>query len=161
MARGRRIVVSADPRGKFVEGYIGAGLTPKPGTCVQPDLTVALKGGRQTWKLYDADLDGGRPKGPYIILIENYLFGQTMETAYAAGDRAMGYIPEHGDELNLLIQNLAGTADDHAAGEILIVDDTTGLFIATTGTPEDEVAQLNEAIVDPIVDTLGWCTWEG
>lgn len=161
MARGNRIVVSADPKGKWVEGFIGAGLTPKPGTIMQIDHTISLKAGRHTWVLYNADADGGRPKGPYIVLCEDWLSGQPGSTgSYTAGARGFGYIPEHGDELNLLVANLAGTADDHTAGEILIVDDGTGLLIATTGSPEDEVAQLNETITDPTSDTLAWCTWQ-
>lgn len=161
MARGNRIVVTAEPKGQFVQGYLGAGLTPKPGTILQKQTATALKGGRETWELYNADADGGRPKGPFIVLIEDYLQGQLASTAYAAGAFAFGYIPLPGDELNLLVANIAGTADDHAVGEMLIVDDTTGLLIATTGTPETEVAQLNEAITDPTADTLAWCTWTG
>ena len=86
--------------------------------------------------------------------------GQTMDTAYAAGDRAFGYIPLPGDELNLLLGDVSGTADDHTKGEILIIDDGTGEFIATTGSPEEEVAQLLETITDPTADTLAWCVWQ-
>lgn len=161
MARGNEIVISPESKGHYVEGIIGAGLTPKPGTIMQLDYSVALKGGRHTWKLYDADADGGRPKGPIIVLREDHLQGRLATTAYAAGERAFGYIPLPGDELNLLVANIAGTGDDHAAGEVLIIDDTTGLMIATTGSPETEVAVLLEAITDPTADTLAWCQWTG
>jgi hypothetical protein len=161
MARGNCIVVSTDPKGRWSEGYIGTGLTPKPGTIMQIDHSVALKGGRHTFVLYNADADGGRPKGAIFVLRENYLLGRPPTEAYAAGDRAFFYTPAPSDELNLLVANLAGTADDHSAGEMLIIDDTTGLMIATTGTPETEVAQLNEDITDPTADTLAWCTWTG
>lgn len=160
MARGSLIVVSPFPKGHFVEGIIGAGLTPKPGTAVQLQPATALQGGRHTWELYNADADGGRPKGPIIILTEDSLQGRPMTTAYAAGERAFGYIPLPGDELNLLLGDVAGTGDDHALGEILIIDDTTGKFIATTGSPEEEVAQLLEAVTDPTTDTLCWCQWQ-
>lgn len=161
--RGTRIIVQTleGSDGPKLEGYIGADLTPKPGTVMQVDHSVALRGGRHTWVLYNADADGGRPKGPFILLTEDRLQGRTAETAYAAGERCFGYVPRAGDELNLRVANLVGTADDHAAGEMLIVDDTTGLFIATTGSPETEVAQLNEAITDPTADTLAWSTWTG
>lgn len=161
MARGARIVVTAEPKGQFVQGYVGAGLTPKPGTCVQVQAATALKGGRETWELYNADADGGRPKGPFIILLEDYLQGKQASEAYAAGDFAFGYVPLPGDELNLLLGDVAGTADDHTKGEMLIVDDTTGKFVATTGTPETEVAQLKETVTDPVADTLAWCVWTG
>lgn len=161
MARGNRIVVTAEPKGQFVQGYIASGQTPKPGTVVQVQTATALKGGRETWELYNADADGGRPKGAFIVLIEDYLQGMLPSVAYAAGSFAFGYIPKQGDELNLLIANLAGTGDDHIAGEMLIVDDTTGLMIATTGSPETEVAQLKESITDPTADTLAHCVWTG
>lgn len=163
MARGNRIVVSAvdGAAAKYVEGNIAAGETPKPGQIVQLQSATALVGGRHTWEIYNADADGGRPKGPYIVLIEDALQGKTVTDAYVAGERAFGLIPKAGDELNLLLLNIAGTADDHTKGEMLIVDDTTGKMIATTGSPETEVAQLLEDVTDPTADTLAWCIWTG
>jgi hypothetical protein len=161
MARGNDIVVSPFPKGHRVEGIIGAGLTPKPGTIMQLQVGTALQGGRHTWELYNADADGGMPKGPFIVLTPDFYQGRTASDAYAAGERAFGYIPMPGDELNLLVANIAGTGDDHTKGEMLIVDDGTGLMIATTGSPETEVAQLLETITDPTADTLAWCVWTG
>lgn len=160
MARGACIVVSPDPKGHWVEGIIKTGETPKPGTIYQIDYSVALQHGRHTWTVYNADADGGRPKSPIIVLCENGR-GGTTDTAYAAGEQARGYIPLPGDELNLLVLNISGTGDDHALGEVLIIDDTTGKMIATTGSPENEVAVLKEAITDPTADTLAWCDWTG
>ena len=159
--RGTKIIVSAEPKGVHVEGIIATGQTPKPGTIMQLDVSVALNNGRHTWKIYDADADSGRPKGPYIVLIEDYLRGKTYDDAYAAGDRAFGFIPYAGDEFNLRLLDIAGTGDDHTKGEMLIVDDTTGKLIATTGTPETEVAVLLETVTDPVADTLAWCQWTG
>lgn len=160
MARGNRILITPD-RATRVEGIIAAGETPKPGQVVQIKAATALQGGRWNWEIYNADADGGNPKGPYIVLEEDFLQGKTAADAYAAGDRAFGFHPHMGCEFNGLLLNIAGTADDHTKGEILIVDDTTGKFIATTGSPEDEVAQLNETITDPAADTLAWMTWQG
>ena len=42
-----------------------------------------------------------------------------------------------------------------------MVDDGTGLIIATTGSPETEVCLLLEAITDPTADTLAWTIWSG
>lgn len=161
MSRGNSIIVSAHPKGRFVEGIIGAGITPKPGTILQLDISEDLQGGRHVLELYNADADGGRPKGPFIVLLEDSLQGKTVSDAYAAGERCRGYIPLPGDELNLLIADINGTADDHTKGEMLIVDDTTGKLIATTGDPETEVAMLLETITDPTADTLAWCQWTG
>jgi hypothetical protein len=161
MARGNCIVVTAEPMGYFEEGYIAAGETPKPGTILQKQSATALKGGRHTYEIYNADQDGGRPKGPFYVLLHDHLQGKTVDDAYAAGDRCFLYVPKAGDELNLLLLNIAGTADDHTKGETLIVDDTTGKLIATTGSPETEVAQLLETVTDPVADTLAWVVWTG
>ena len=159
--RGNEIVVTPEPMGRFMEGYVASGQTIYPGSVAQIDHTADLQGGRHTFKLYDADGDGGRPKGPIYIVL-NEPFGVKIATeAYTSGERIFLYTPLPGDELNLLISNLTGTADDHAEGEMLIIDDTTGEFIATTGTPETECAQLLETITDPTADTLAWCKWTG
>lgn len=161
MARGNGIIVSADPDGVFMEGYIGAGLTPKPGTVMQIDASVALKGGRHTWKLYNTGTDGKRTKGPLIILLDDYLQGKTPSDAYVAGTRCFGYVPKAGEEFNMLLGDVAGTGDDHTLGEVLMVDDTTGKLIVTTGTPLSEPFILLEAITDPVADTLAWVQYGG
>lgn len=162
MARGNCIKISPCTKGHDVEGIIGAGLTPKPGTIMQLQPATSLIGGRHTWELYNADASGGRPKGPFIVLLENAYRGKTVSDAYDAGERAFGYIPVAGDELNLLLADVAGTGDDHTKGEMLIVDDTTGKMVATTGSPETEVAMLLETPpADPTEDYLAWCQWTG
>lgn len=160
MARGNEIIVSSEPRGRFVEGVINTGETPKPGQIVQTDPTQALQSGRFVLKLYNADADGGRPKGAHIVLLHDTLQGKLATDAYAAGDRAFGYVPVMGEEINLLWANVSGTATI-AAGTVGIVDDTTGKIIETTGSPEAEVCLLLEAIVDNTADQLAWCEWTG
>ena len=159
MARGNKIVVNPDARGHYEWGYITT--AEKPGTIMQIDPSVALKAGKHTCVVYDRGADGDQPKGPFAVLDYEPYLGRDAATAYAADDFAKLYFPADGDELNLLVANIAGTADDHALGEILMVDDGTGKLIATTGTPETEVAVLLEAITDPTADTLAWCRWTG
>ncbi len=166
--RGKRTIVTAEPLGYQGEGVVGTGLTFYPGMIVQKDYSVALASGRFTYKVYDADADGGRPKSEIAVVTENLMAkaGKGITDAvtfdsYAAGERFSFYVPLPGDELNLLILNLSGTGDDHAIGEVLIIDDTTGKMIATTGSPETEVAVLQEAITDPTADTQGWVVWTG
>lgn len=163
MAKGNTILINqlGEYHGHFVEGKIAAGETPKPGTIMQYDISEAQVGGRWLIETYNADADGGRPKGPFIVLLEDHTKVDPFTTAYAAGENCVGYVPRAGDELNLLLANIAGTGDDHTKGEMLIVDDTTGKMIATTGSPETEVAMLNETITDPTADQLVWCTWTG
>jgi hypothetical protein len=160
MARGNCIIVSSFPQGHFEGGFISG--TPKPGTILQIDPTVALKSGRHTWVVYNRDADGDRPAGPFGVLCEDSLQGKTVDDAYVSGEFAPRiYMPVAGDELNLLFMNVAGTADDIAAGDIAIVDDGTGKVIKTTGTVETEVAVFLEAYVDPTADRLLWCKWSG
>ena len=160
MSQGNRICLTpafAIP----VEGIINAAETPKPGTIMQYDPSQTRVGGRLVWKAYSRDADGNRPKGPFVVLTEDIYQGRTMSDAYAAGERCFGVIPLPGCELNLLFGNAAGTADDVVAGELLIVDSGTGKLVPTTGSPETEVAQANEALTDPTADALLWCNWTG
>lgn len=163
MARGNEIIVSANPRGVFMEGAIGTGLTPKPGTIMQIDPSVSLVGGRHTFVLYNADADGGRPKGPLYVLLEDSLQGKTTTDAYAAGERGRFYTPVAGEELNLLLtdENTGTSDNDVAIGTTLIIDDGTGKMIATTGSPETEVAMTLEAVSNMSADQLVWCAWTG
>jgi hypothetical protein len=163
MARGKSIIVTADPKGQIDEGYVGSGVTLYPGMIVQRDLAVALKGGRWTYVPYNRDADGNIPAGSYWVVTERLqaMIGRTFSDSIAAGDRIQVYSPRAGEEINLLIENLAGTGDDHSIGEMLMPNDGTGKLIATTGTPESECARLQEAIVDPTADTLAFCEWTG
>ena len=160
MSLGNRIVLTPD-RGVDVEGYLASGETLYPGMCVQIDATQALQGNRLAWKIYDRDADGDHPVGPYIIVKEDILQGKSVSDAYAtaAGTQLFGFIPWAGCELNLLLKDISGTGDDHPAGEILMVDDGTGKFIVTTGSPESEPALLLETVTDPVADTLAHCIW--
>lgn len=159
MARGNEIIVSANPRGVFMEGTIAT--AEKPGTVMQIDPTVALKNGRHTFKVFTRGADGDHPLGPIFVLLADNLQGKTAGDAYAVGDRCFLYAPLPGEELNMLLLNIAGTADDHALGELLMVDNGTGKLIATTGTPECEPFVLLEAVTDPVADTLAWTMFSG
>ena len=155
MARGNAIIVTSDPQGMFMEGYSSGG-TLYPGTVLQIDPTVALNNGRHTYKAYQPGADGENPLGPIWVLLFDGKIGQTAVDAIAAGSRITVYSPRSGEELNMLVANLAGTADDHTKGEKLMIDTGTGKLIATTGTPENENFVLLETITDPTADTLAW-----
>lgn len=163
MARGNRTVITSPPGGLHTEGIVKAGQTFFPGMIVTRDPSVALVNGRFTYKIYAESANGDQPTGGFFIVTEalNGLIGKVITDSYAPGERCSLYVPEMGEELNLLVLNLAGTADDHAIGEKMMVNTGTGKLIVTAGTPETEVAQLLEAIVDPIADTLAWCQWSG
>lgn len=163
MARGNSIIVTANPRGVFTEGIVGASFTPSPGQIVQIDISEALVGGRHTFEAVNLDADGGNPKGAYYVVLEDALQGKTVEDEYAAGERIFLYTPVAGEELNLRWDDTdTGTStNDLTKGTIGIVQDVTGNIIATAGTPEDEVCMLLEDVSNLDGDTLGWSIWQG
>jgi hypothetical protein len=124
---------------------------------MQIDPTVAIKGGRHTYKLQTPGADGALHKGPLFVLEADHLQGKTCNDAYAAGDRCFLYCPLPGEEVNVLLADVAGTGDVHAAGEELILQNATGQLIATTGTPAERPFMLLEAIAAPTAATLAWC----
>jgi hypothetical protein len=110
--RGNKILVCPEPHGSFEWGYLAGAYLP--GVVLERDPTVALKAGKHTYKVYSPGADGKNPKGGYWVLLENEYLAQPATVAYASGDFAKMYSPRMGEELNLLVANLAGTADDHA-----------------------------------------------
>lgn len=162
MALGNEIIVSANPRGVFLEGKIKTGETPKPGTILQIDASAGLDSNkRYTFEIYNRDADGNRPHGPLCILLADTNRGKTATDAYAAGDACQVYVPIAGEEFNLLLSDISGTGDDHAIGEILIIDDGTGELIANTGSPESEPFMLLETVTDPTADQLVHVIYNG
>ena len=151
MSLGNKILIEGEPKGKFLEGYINGAL--KPGILMQLDVSEAAVGGRFTYEAYAPGTDGIR-SGPLFILLEDYLQGKTMDTAYADGDKCFLYVPYPGEELNILVGDVAGTGDDHAVGDLMIPNTSDGKWIATTGTPEWEPFMLLEAATDPTADAL-------
>lgn len=161
MARGsNQIIVSSEPRGSFMEGFVKTGETFYPGMIVQKDVSVALRQGRHTYQIYNVAADGDPTPGPLYVVLNDYLRGNLVSSSIAAGERVFLYCPQAGDELNLLVENISGTADDHTKGEGLMVNDGSGKLIATDGA-QKTVAQLLETITDPTADTLAWCEWRG
>jgi hypothetical protein len=159
MARGQTIVISECPRGVETAGHGKTGETFYPGMIVQMDPSVSLIGNRHTFKIYNRDADGNNPAGAFYVVREHAY--RDIDQPYAANEMLNLYVPLPGEEVNLLLANIAGTGDDHTAGEILMVDDGTGKLIATTGSPEREVAMLLEDITDPTTDNLVWTVWGG
>lgn len=162
MAKGNGIIVTANPKGTFIEGYITG--TPKPGTMVQLDVSEATEGGRYTWEPFSADFDGQRAL--VAILLPDSLKGKLATDAYVTGDRCFIYCPVPGEHMNILVADVSGTADDYAVGDRLIVDSGTGKFMDSNEVggsfqPESEPFIVMEAITDPTADTLVHCMFTG
>ena len=146
------IVLSPAPNGRFVEGIISG--TPKPGTVMQLKAATEPVNGKHTWEVYNRAADGNRPQGPLAILTEDNLQGKTVDDAYVTGTLGQLYFPIPGDELQVLLLNIAGTGDAFAIGDLLIVNDGDGKMIATTGSPENEPFTVAETLAAITADTL-------
>lgn len=128
------VVVTQEPRGRFLSGYIASGETPKPGTVVQIKASTEPVNGLFTFEIANMTADGYPLRGPMMVLVEDWNQGKTIDDAYAAGEMCMVYCPLPGDELLMIIGDVGGTADSHAIGEQLQVDDGTGELVAAVGT---------------------------
>lgn len=80
-------------------------------------------------------------KVPIRILLENALEGQTVDDAYASGDVGFVCEPVPGDVVALLLTD----GETVSKGDLLIIN-TTGKFIETTGTPAMEAFEALEAL---------------
>jgi len=159
MSIGNEIIITADPRGVFLEGIVYG--TPLPGSCMQIKSGTAAVGGRLTYEAFDAGLDGDRRL--IAVLLADSKRGGTADTALVSGDRCELYCPIAGEELNMRVSAAGtGTGDSVAVADLLIVNDGDGLLIATTGTPESEPFIAIEAITDVVsTGTLVACIYTG
>ena len=157
MAKGNEIIVSAEPRGVHKEGIISG--TPKPGTVMQIKAATEPVNGRHTWEVFNGAADGERVT--VAVLLPDWGLGKIATDAYVTGSRGYLYVPAAGEELNMLVSNISGTGDSFAIGDTMIVDDTTGKLVATTGTPESEPFEILETSAALTADTLLWCMYTG
>lgn len=153
---GNTIIISADPQGKFLEGIVSG--TPKPGTVLEI-LTYFTAGRRHTWRAFQPGTDGQRRV--IAVLLEDSFQGKLYSDAYVTGTRCRMYVPLAGEELNMLIADVAGTGDVHTAGDTMIVQSSTGKLIVTTGTPQSEPFRLQEGEAAPTADTWLACMYTG
>ncbi len=156
-ARGTTVIISAQPQGKFLEGVIND--TSKPGT-VMEIMTPFYRGGRHLWRHFSRT-DGY--KALVAVLTEDSLQGKIISDAYVAASRCFLYCPIAGEELNMLFLDVAGTADDWAAGDYATVDSGTGKLQAVAGSDADHMVpfQILVAITDPAADFLAPCIYTG
>lgn len=175
---GNKILLESHPQGRFEEVIVVG--TPKPGQWMGRKPATAPVGGNPstvgTFSMEPAgataaagsrgmDADGDRLA--VAILLGPGETASTPPTSapadytFTTGERGMVYWPQNGDRLNTLFQNAAGTADDVAIGDKLIIDDGTGKVLVSTGTPLSEPLEAIEALTDPTADTLIAAVWCG
>jgi hypothetical protein len=95
------------------------------------------------------------------ILLEDDNQGGTYNDAYVTGKIGRLYYPIMGEEFNMWIQNISGTADDFVIGDKLIVDDGTGQLLISASTPESEPFICLETITDNTADAFTWVKFTG
>lgn len=167
MARGNEIIVTANPKGHREECIISG--TPKPGTIMELKKATALSSGVWTYEPAGTTAANGASEGmaadgnriPIAVLLIDHLQGKTATDAYADADRGFLYFPVAGEEINVLLENQAGTADDFIIGSKLIVDDGTGKLLISAGSPESEPFICLEDVTDMAADTLVWAKYTG
>lgn len=155
MARGTEIIVSSEPRGRFTECIVSG--TPKPGTVMELLPATNPVGGRFTFR---ASTRSTGAKGGIAVLLPDSLQGKLATDAYVTGTRGFLYWPAAGEELNMIVTNVAGTADDVAIGDLFGVETTTGQLKANSSYGSAPFQAL-EVITDPIVDYLLWTMYLG
>ncbi len=171
MALGNKIVIAGKggPKGTFIEGIVSG--TPKPGTVMEIKWAVAAVGPSGTdftWEPYGTTAaDGIKGVGAdgdrrlIAVLDIDKLQGKTATDAYVSGSRCFLYVPAAGELLNMLMLDISGTGDDHALGDILMVNDGDGKLIETTGDPESEPFMCLEVATNPLADALLMCMYTG
>ncbi len=168
MARGTRIIVTSNPKGLFDEGIVSG--TPKPGTLME-QTTAAVSGGRFTYQVVSR---ASGAIGSICVLLEDDLQGKlgvgttaaytggppTSGDAYVTATRCFLYYPVAGEELNLIVASVAGTADDVAIGDLFGVQTATGKLLANSSFGSAPFQAL-ETVTDPTADYMLWVRYLG
>ena len=149
------VVVSPEPRGRFVECIVSG--TPLPGTVMQLTTTAAANG-KFTYVVANVSASGVNPIGPIAVLLEDQLQGLTTADAYVTGTQGRLYFPLPGDEL------LMQRADDAGVGltiaDILMVQDATGHMLTATAVDCQPFIAM-ETYADPSAVTLTHVMFSG
>lgn len=154
MSKGQGIVISGDPSGNFREGIISG--TPKPGTVMEL-MTTAPVNGRFTWRVFSA---ASGTRQIVAVLREDEEQGSDMTTAYVSGARGFLYVPQAGDELNMLVADVSGTGDTHTIADYMMVQTATGkLIVNSSGNSTPFI--LMETVAAPVADTILWTMFTG
>lgn len=152
--KGTEIVLDAEPRGHFEECIVYG--TPKPGTVMELKA-AALASGRATYQAATRTTGG---KGAVAVLCADHLQGKGHSDAYVSGTRGFLYWPIAGEELNMLVADVSGTADDVAIGDLFGVETVTGKLKANSSYASTPF-QAMEVITDPIADYWLFCKYLG
>lgn len=143
---GKILISPPGGHGRLTEGIIdGAYL---PGTCLTVKAGVAPVNGRFTYEAWNRAADGNMAMT--YVLLEDYLQGKGVASAYIAGKRGFLYCPQAGDILQLIVASGVTPAIE----TYYVIDDGTGKLIIGAGTEESEPFVGREAASALGADTL-------
>jgi hypothetical protein len=164
--KGNEIVVNAEGKGRYVEGYLQTAAYPGTVCTILPGVNP--QSGRFT---YQPGLDNSAADNDprqIAILDVDHDQGGTNTTQYQipAGQtqvRAFFYIPLPGDELNVLVEGEQGTGSANAftIGERLSVRASTGLAYKQS-TSANKATFMSMEHIDEVPDTatLVFCEFQ-
>lgn len=163
--KGNEIIVSAEPKGTFLEGLISGAL--KPGVVMEIKTSTEPVNGRFTWEAWSPGNGDGEPSLIAVLLPDHYR-GLTYADAYTSGDRCFLYCPLPGEELNLRKADISGTGsgtEDLSIGEKLLVVDGTG-YISPVAVGVAHAKAVYpffslETVTDQAAETLVHCMYTG
>ena len=154
--RGSKILLNANAHGLREEGTITD--TSKPGTLMERVPATASVAGRFSYRACSATAGA---KGPRVVLLENWVQGKIYSDAYAANERCFLYWPVAGDELNLILGDVAGTGDAAIAiGDVFGVNNDGKLKrnSSYTSTPFEALEAVSAGLA---ADYLLWVQYRG
>lgn len=127
--KGNKIVLPQIKRGVEFECTVSGAL--KPGTCVQIQTSAGIDdNGRLTVEAANPGSDGAALDDSLMVLDHMHEWGQAADQAYADGDPGRVYVPAVGERLNVLFRDVTGTGESFAFGDLVGIQDSTGLIIA-------------------------------
>lgn len=167
MARGKNIVASGSPRGVFRDVIIIG--TPKPGTVLEMTSAEEVQGKIS----YGLPARASGAKGDIAVYYPDELqgaigvgaslganLGHTPGDAAVSGTIGRIYFPIAGEDLNMIVASVAGTADDVAVGAKFGVQTGTGKLIADSSYTSCPFESL-ETITDPTADYVACFRYTG
>lgn len=165
--KGTRILVTSKPRGVFEDVYING--TPKPGTVMEIDASVEPVGGLFKYQAAGVTAaDGGQymaadgDKKAIAVLVEKDHEGKIYSDAYVSGDLGRIYWPAMGEQMNMILEDVAGTSDTFVIGEELMVDNGTGKLLTADSDAEAHPFTLLETVATAqTADHVRWCRFNG
>jgi hypothetical protein len=90
-------------------------------------------------------------------LLPDQLQGKGATDAYVLGTRCFLYCPISGEEMNLVLGEIAGTGNTFAIGDRFIIDAENGILVPESGSPQETLAVCLETVTQVAGSHLTWC----